>query len=57
MGKFVVTNLMDMPSHVRSHILRILGSGEDKAWEYNENDRILIIDLHKLLTPVNYDDE
>jgi hypothetical protein len=35
----------------------ILGSGEDDAWEYNENDRILIIDLHKLLAPVNDDDE
>ncbi len=57
MGKFEATNLMDMPSHVWSHILRILGSGENKAWEYNENDRILIIDLHKLLAPINYDDE
>jgi len=57
MGKFEATNLMDMPSHVRSHILKILGSGEDKAWEYNVNDRILIIDLHKLPAPVNYDDE
>jgi hypothetical protein len=53
MGKSKATNLMDMPSHVRSHILKILGSGEDNAWEYNENDRILIIDLHKLLAPVN----
>jgi len=57
MGKFEITNLMDMPSHVRFHILRILSSGEDKAWEYNENNRILIIDLHKLLALVNYDDE
>ncbi len=48
---------MDVPSHVRSHILKILGSGEDDAWEYNENDRILIVDLHKLLAPVNDDDE
>jgi hypothetical protein len=48
---------MDMPSHVQSHILRILGSREDKAWEYNENDRILIIDLHKLLALINDDDE
>jgi len=55
MGKFKATNLMDMPSHVRSHILRIFVSEEEKAWEYNENDRILIIDLHKLLAPVNYD--
>jgi hypothetical protein len=44
-------------SHVRSHILTILGSREDNAWEYNENDRILIIDLHKLFAPVNYDNE
>ncbi len=35
----------------------ILGSGKDDAWEYNENDRILIIDLHKLFAPVNDDDE
>ncbi len=57
MGKFEATNLMDMPSHVRSYILRILSSREDKAWEYNENDRILIVDLHKLFAPINYDDE
>jgi hypothetical protein len=57
MGKFDVVNLMDMPSRVQSHILTTLGSREEKAWEYNENDRILIMDLHKLLAPVNYDDE
>jgi hypothetical protein len=48
---------MDMPSHVRSHIFKSLGSGENNAWEYNEIDRILIVDLHKLLAPVNDDDE
>ncbi len=48
---------MDMPSHVRSHILKSLGSREDNAWEYNENDRILIVDLHKLLVPVDDDDK
>jgi hypothetical protein len=52
MGKFEAANLMDM-----LRILRNLGSGEDKAWEYNENDRIFIVDLHKLLAPVNDDDE
>jgi hypothetical protein len=57
MGKFEAANLMDMPSHVQSLILKILDSGEDKAWEYNEKDRILIIDLHKLFALVNYDDE
>jgi hypothetical protein len=57
MGEFEATNLMDMPSHVRSHILKSLGSGEDNAWEYNENNRILIIDLHKLFAPINDDDE
>ncbi len=57
MGKSEATNLMDMPSHVWSHILKILGSREDDAWEYNENDRILIVDLHKLFAPVNDDDE
>jgi hypothetical protein len=48
---------MDMPSHVRSHILKSLGSGEGNACEYNENDRILLVDLHKLFAPVNDDDE
>ncbi len=48
---------MDMPSHVQSHILKILGSEEDNAWEYTENDRILIVDLHKLLCLVNDDNE
>ncbi len=57
MGKFDVVNLMYMPSCVQSHILTTLGSREEKAWEYNENDRILIMDLHKLLAPINYDDE
>jgi hypothetical protein len=57
MGKSEATNLMDMPLHVQSHIHKILGSGEDNAWEYNENDRILIVDLHKLVVPVNDDDE
>ncbi len=57
MRKFEATNLIDMPSHVRSHILKILGSGEDDAWKYNENDHILIVDLHKLLALVNDDDE
>jgi hypothetical protein len=57
MGKSEATNLMDMPSHVRFHILKILGSGEDNAWEYTENDRILIVDLHKLFALVNDDDK
>jgi len=57
MGKSEATNLMDMPSHVRSHIFKFLWSGEYDAWEYNENDRILIVDLHKLLAPVIDDDE
>jgi hypothetical protein len=57
MGKSEATNLMDMPSDVRTHILKSLGSEEYNAWEYNENDCILIVDLHKLLVPVNYDDE
>jgi len=46
-----------MPSRVQFHILAALGFGEDKAWEYNQNDRILIMDLHKLLVPVDYDDK
>ncbi len=48
---------MDMPSDVQSHILRILSSREDKAWKYNKNDHILIVDLHKLFALVNDDDE
>jgi hypothetical protein len=27
------------------------------GWEYNLSDRILIVDLHKLLVHVGYDDE
>jgi hypothetical protein len=57
LGKFDVINMMNMPSRVRSHILATLGSRENKAWEYNQNDRILIVKLHKLLVPVDYDDE
>jgi hypothetical protein len=52
MGKPEATNLMDMPLHVRFSILKFLWAGEYNAWEYNENDRVLIIDLHKLLAPV-----
>jgi hypothetical protein len=48
MGKSEAINLMDMPSDVRFHIFKSLGFGEDNAWEYNNNDRILIVDLHKL---------
>jgi hypothetical protein len=57
MGKSEAIDLMDMPLDVRSHILKSLGFGEDNAWEYIENDRILIVDLHKLFAPVNDDDE
>jgi hypothetical protein len=52
MEKSKATNLMGMPSHVRSHI-----AGEYDAWEYNENDQVLIVGLHKLLAPVTDDDE
>jgi hypothetical protein len=55
--KFDVANLMNMLSRVRFHILTTLGSREDKAWEYNENDHILTVHLYKLLSPINYDDE
>jgi hypothetical protein len=57
MGKSEATNMMDMPSHVRSHILKFLWSEEYDAWEYNENDRISIFELYKLLAPVTDDDE
>jgi len=57
MGKLEATNLMDMPLHVRSNILKFLWAEEYDAWEYNENGRVLIVDLHKLLAPVTNEDE
>jgi hypothetical protein len=57
MGKPEATNLMDMPSHVRSNILKFLWAGEYDAWKYNENGRVLFVDLHKLLAPVINEDE
>jgi hypothetical protein len=48
---------MNLPSHVQSHILAILGSREYMAWEYNAHDRTLIVDLHKLLVHDNDDCE
>jgi len=57
MGQPEATNLMDMPSHVRFNILKFLWVGEYDAWEYNENGRVLIVDLHKLLAPVIDGDE
>jgi hypothetical protein len=51
MGKPEVKNLMDMPLHVRSDILKFLWAEEYDAWEYNENDRVLIVDMHRLLAP------
>ncbi len=52
MGEPKATNLMDMPSPVRYNILKFLWAKEYDAWEYNENGRVLIVDLHKLLAPV-----
>jgi hypothetical protein len=57
MGEPEATNLMDMPLHVRSNILKFLWAGEYDAWEYKENGRVLIVDLHKLLAPVIDEDE
>jgi len=57
MGKPEATNLTDMPLHVRSNILKFLWAGEYDAWEYDENGRVLIVDLHKLLAPVIDEDE
>lgn len=48
---------MNVPFCVQSHILATLASGEDAAWEYDPHDCTLIVDLHKLLVPVHYDDE
>jgi hypothetical protein len=52
MGEPEATNLMDMPSEVRTNILKFLWAGEYDAWEYKEDGRVLIVDLHKLLAPV-----
>jgi hypothetical protein len=49
--------MVNVPLRVQSHILATLGWGEDKAWEYNPHDHILIVDLHKLFVPVDYDNE
>jgi len=52
MGALEATNLMDMPSEIRTNILKFLWAGEYDAWEYKEDVRVLIVDLHKLLAPV-----
>jgi hypothetical protein len=52
MGEPGATNLMDMPSNVRTNILKFLWAGEYDAWEYEENGHVLTVDLHKLLAPV-----
>jgi hypothetical protein len=57
MGKINVVDMMNMPLCVQFHILGTLGSTKDKAWEYNPDNRILIVDLHKLFIPIGYDDE
>jgi len=51
MGEPEAINLTDMPSHVRSNILKFLWAEEYDAWEYEENGRVLIVYLHKLLAP------
>jgi hypothetical protein len=57
MGKISIIDMMTMPLHVRSHIFMTLGSGEDKAREFNPSDHILIVDLCKLFFPINYDNK
>jgi hypothetical protein len=57
MGKINVVDMMNMPLCVQFHILGTLGSTKDKAWEYNPGNHILIVDLHKLLVSIGYDDE
>ncbi len=52
MGEPKATILMDMPSNVRTNILKFLWAQEYDAWEYEENGRVLTVDLHKLLAPV-----
>jgi hypothetical protein len=48
---------MDMPSNVRTNILKFLWAGEYDAWEYEENGCVLALDLHKLLSPVTDESE
>jgi hypothetical protein len=57
MGEPEATNMMDMPSNVRTNILKFLWAGEYDAWEYEENGRVLTVDLHKLLSPVTDESE
>jgi hypothetical protein len=45
MGEPEATNLMDMPSNVRTNILKFLWAGEYDAWEYEENGRILTVHI------------
>ncbi len=49
--------MMNVSLCVQFHILVTLGLMENKAWEYNPSDCILIVDLHKLLVLVDYDDK
>jgi hypothetical protein len=49
--------MMNVPLRVQFHIFATLRSREDRAWEYNPRDRILIMDLHKLFVPIDYDNE
>jgi len=57
MGKINVADMINMPLYVRSHILVTLSLREDKAWEYNPSDRILIVNLHKVLIHVGYNNK
>jgi len=52
MGEPEATNLMDMPSEVWTNILKFLWVGEYDAWEYKEDGRVLIVNLHKLIALV-----
>jgi len=52
MGEPEATNLMDMPSEVRTNILKFLWAGEYDAWEYKDDGHVLIVDLHKLFAPI-----
>jgi hypothetical protein len=53
MGELEGTNLMDMPSEVQTNILKFLWADEYDAWEYKEDGRVLIVDLHNLLAPAS----
>jgi energy-coupling factor transporter transmembrane protein EcfT len=51
-------NVVDMMNaYYVFDFISLLRSRKAKAWEYKPNDRILIINLHKLFVLISYDDK